>query len=369
MAISERRRLVYTAIAVALVGIITGILLGGLFSPASITVARTEKPGPARQVDVPYISRSVTDLPPPLKRTTPTRVEISLEAKELVAEIEDGTTYTYWTFNGQVPGPFFRVMVGDTVKVNFKNAASNPQNHDVDFHAVTGPGGGAVATRTPPGQETSFEFKALSPGLYIYHCAIPNVAWHIANGLYGLILVEPKGGLPPVDKEFYVMQGDFYTKWPAGTKGHQIFDTEAVKDEKPTYVLFNGRFHGLTGDHALKANVGETIRIYFGVGGPNLISSFHIIGEIFDRVYLMGDLISSPQQGIQTTLVPPGGAVVVDLKLEVPGDFVLVDHAISRAMDKGALGILKVSGLDNPEIYKGPREAPPDSSGKPVMGH
>ena len=209
-----------------------------------------------------------------------------------------------------------------------------------------------VATDTPPGEETGFQFKALNPGLYIYHCATPNVAWHIANGLFGLILVEPKGGLPKVDREFYVAQGEYYTLWPAGTKGHQKFDYDSVKDENPEYVLFNGRLKGLTGDYALKANIGEKIRVYFGVGGPSLTSSFHIIGEIFDRVYLQGDLLSPPQQSVQTTTVPPGGAVAVELDLQVPGDYILVDHALSRVFDKGALGILSVTGPENPDIFK-----------------
>lgn len=310
------------------------------------------RPGPAKAVDVPYIARDPTDIPPPITRSLSATVHLYMEAKEVVAEIEEGTTFTYWTFNGTVPGPFFRVRVNDTVFVHFRNAATSTMDHSVDFHAVTGPGGGAVAVQTPPGQETSFKFKALNPGIFVYHCASPHIPTHIAMGMYGLILVEPEGGLPPVDREYYIMQGDIYTKWAPGTAGHQEFDGAKMRNEEPEYVVFNGRFMGLTGDHALTASVGETIRMYVGVGGPNLMSSFHIIGEIFDRVYIQGDLVSPPKQSVQTTIVAPGAALAVEFAVEVPGNFILVDHAIVRAIDKGAIGILTVSGPDNPDVFE-----------------
>lgn len=353
----ETKRLFLTAVIITLVGAIAGFLLAGVAGPTPAAAGvPQQKPGPPRPVDVEYIAREPTDLPPPLDRDNPATVEVQLEAREVVAEIEDGTTFVYWTFNGKVPGPFLRVRVGDTVIVHFKNHTTSTMFHSVDFHAVTGPGGGAVYTQTPPGEEKSFQFMALHPGIYVYHCASPNISQHISKGLYGLILVEPEGGLPPVDREFYVMQGDFYTVWPAGTKGHQEFAPEKVALEQPTYVLFNGRYRGLTGDHALRAQVGETIRIYFGVGGPNLTSSFHVIGEIFDRVYNLGSLVSPPLQSVQTVLVPPGGAIAVDIHLDVPGDFILVDHALVRTTDKGALAILKVEGPENPEIFSGSGE-------------
>ncbi|MBM4467433.1 MAG: nitrite reductase, copper-containing [Chloroflexi bacterium] len=361
----ETKRQFFTALAITLVGVIAGILLARAALPSATTAAAsTEKPGAAKQVDVAYISRAPTDLPPPLNRNYPATVDIYLEVREVVAEIDNGTTFTFWTYNGQVPGPFFRVRVGDTVMVHLKNPASNTMFHSVDFHAVTGPGGGAVSTQTPPGQETSFKFKALHAGIFVYHCASPHIAQHISKGLYGLILVEPENGLPPVDREFYVMQGDFYTMWPAGTKGHQKFAPERVGFEDPSYVLFNGRFRGLAGEHALKAKVGETIRLYFGVGGPNLASSFHIIGEMFDRLYTQGDLLSPPGRSIQTTLVPPGAAVAMEVHLEVPGDFILVDHALVRAIEKGALGTLTVEGPENPDIYSGAKtQGPSGGSG------
>jgi len=308
-------------------------------------------PDPAKTPDVANIAKNATAVPPPLGRTTPTTVHFYMEAREVIAEIEAGTTFAYWTFNATVPGPFFRILLNDTVVVHFRNAATSTQDHSVDFHAVTGPGGGAVATQTAPGQETDFTFKAIKPGLYVYHCASPHIPSHIAMGMYGLILVEPEGGLPPVDREFYVVQGDIYTKWPAKTAGHQVHDDTKLLAEDPTYVVFNGEFQALTGTSALRANVNETVRIYFGVGGPNLISSFHVIGEIFDRVYSLGDVLSPPQQAVQTILVPPGGAAIVEFKLEVPGDYILVDHALVRAIDKGAVGILTVTGPPNPPIF------------------
>lgn len=309
------------------------------------------EPGPAQPVDVADIAKPPTDLPGPLNRNFSANVDLYIESREVVAEIEPGTTHTYWTYNGTVPGPFFRVRQDDTVTVHFRNAANSTQSHSIDFHAVTGPGGGAVALQTPPGEATNITFKALHPGLFVYHCATPHIPTHIAKGLYGMILVEPADGLPEVDREFYVMQSEFYTKWAPGTPGHQEFDGQALYDEKPNYVVFNGRWQALTGDLALQANVNETIRIYFGNIGVNLISSFHVIGEHFDLVYAEADLLSPPLQSVQTTLVPAGGAVVVALTLEVPGNYLLVDHALSRTIDKGGLGILVVTGPENPEVY------------------
>lgn len=312
--------------------------------PASNTSAN-----PASGAD---IVRDPTDLPAPIGDRGPANVRIDLEAKEVVGQLADGVTFTYWTFNGQVPGPFFRVRVGDTVEVHLKNGPTSSMPHSVDFHAVTGPGGGAVMTTTAPGQETMFTFKALKPGLYVYHCATPMVAEHIANGMYGMILVEPEGGLPKVDREFYVMQGEIYTTGKFGDQGAQMPDVNKLLDEKPDYFVFNGAAGGLTTQKPLKANVGETVRIFFGVGGPNFTSSFHVIGEIFDRVYNLGSVTTPPMTDVQTTLVPPGGATIVELKLEVPGKYILVDHALAR-IQRGLGGWLIVDGPDAPDIFNG----------------
>ena len=297
------------------------------------------------------VLKKAGEVPPPITRTTPATVEVELETKEVVGQIADGTTYTYMTFNGTVPGPFIRVRVGDTVKLTVHNAADSKWPHSIDLHAATGPGGGASVTQTNPGQVTTLTFKALNPGLYVYHCASSPVPMHIAMGMYGLILVEPEGGLPPVDHEFYVMQGELYTNAITGAKGNLTFDAAKTTAERPDYVVFNGRPAGLTGANALKAKVGDRVRIYFGVGGF-LTSSFHVIGEIFDRVYPEAAL-GDPIRNVQTTLVPAGGAAIVEFTLQVPGRYLLVDHTLPRVFDRGAIAHLEVDGPDAPEIYSG----------------
>lgn len=296
------------------------------------------------------LSHNPTDLPPPIGDRGPETIQVEIETVELEGNLTPGATYRYWTFNGTVPGPFIRVRVGDTVELNLINNNSSIQEHSIDLHAVTGPGGGAVATETLPGGENTFSFKALKPGLFVYHCATPIVANHIANGMYGLILVEPEGGLPPVDREFYVMQGEIYTEQPFGQDGELTSSIVNLLDQSPTYYVLNGSVNGLTEEHPLRAEVGETVRIFFGVGGPNFTSSFHIIGEIFDNVYPQGSISSIPMMDVQTTQVPPGSAAIVEVTLEVPGTYLLVDHALSR-VELGLLGHLVVEGPGNPEIF------------------
>lgn len=305
----------------------------------------------AKSDGVASIVRDPIDLPPPIGARGPQRVKVDLETTEIIGQLADGATYRYWTFNNKVPGPFVRVRVGDTVEVRLKNHDDSAMMHNVDFHAVTGPGGGAKATDAGAGETRSFEFTATNPGLYVYHCAVPMAAQHVANGMYGLILVEPAGGLPKVDREFYVMQGEIYTEQRFGSQGLLTESHEKLMNERPEYFVFNGAAGALAKDKPLKARVGETIRIYFGVGGPNYTSSFHVIGEIFDRVYNLGSLTSRPLNDVQTVTVPPGGAAVVDFKVEVPGKYMLVDHALAR-VERGLVGILEVTGPDNPDIFK-----------------
>lgn len=319
-------------------------------SPAQQPISVSAGPAATNAVDIVH---DPSEVPAPIGNRAPKKVVVELETVELVGNLSDGTTFKYWTFNGKVPGPFLRVRVGDTVEVHLKNMPDSMMAHSVDFHAVTGPGGGAVATQTMPGGETMFTFKAINPGVFVYHCATPMVAHHIANGMYGLILVEPEGGLPPVDREFYVMQGELYTAQPFGTEGALTDDVDKLLNENPEYFIFNGASMGLASEeHMLRANVGETVRIYFGVGGPNFTSSFHVIGEIFDRVYDQASITSNPLTDVQTTLVPPGGATMVEFKLDVPGRYILVDHALSR-LERGLAGFLMVEGDDNPDIFDG----------------
>lgn len=276
---------------------------------------------------------------------------INMEVIEKVGRIADGVEYDFWTFGGTVPGDFIRIKEGDEVEFHLMNHPDNKFAHNIDLHAVTGPGGGAAASFTAPGHESVFSFKALNSGLYVYHCATAPVGMHIANGMYGLILVEPHEGLPPVDREYYVMQGDFYTQGKYGERGIQPFSMEKALEENADYVIFNGSVGSLLGENELQAKVGEKIRLFVGNGGPNLVSSFHAIGEIFDKVHIEGgDLIN---ENVQTTLIPAGGAAIVEFKVEAPGEVILVDHSIFRAFNKGALAKINVQGDENKQVYSG----------------
>ena len=291
------------------------------------------------------------NVPPPITRKFAAKVVIHMETQEKVMRMADGVDYMFWTFGGQVPGQFIRVREGDEVEFNLSNSPDSKMPHNIDLHAVTGPGGGAASSFTAPGHTSKFSFKALNPGLYVYHCATAPVGMHIGNGMYGLIFVEPKEGLPKVDREYYVMQGDFYTKGAYGEAGLQPFDMEKAIKEQPDYVVFNGSVGALNGDKAITAKVGETVRLFVGNGGPNMVSSFHVIGEIFDKVYVEGGNLQN--QNIQTTLIPAGGSAITDFKVDVPGTFIIVDHSIFRAFNKGALGMLKVTGPEDKIIYSG----------------
>ncbi|MEK2646654.1 copper-containing nitrite reductase [Bdellovibrio sp. BCCA] len=294
------------------------------------------------------------EVPPPITRKYPTKVIVNLETKEVKMRLADGVDYTFWTFGGKVPGKFIRIREGDHVQFHLHNHPSSKLPHNIDLHAVTGQGGGAEGSFTAPGHSSTFNFKALNPGLYVYHCATAPVGMHIANGMYGLILVEPKEGLPKVDREFYVMQSEFYTKGKYGAAGLQPFSMTKAVEEKPDYVVFNGNVGALVGDKAMKAKTGETVRLFVGNGGPNLVSSFHVIGEIFDKVYVEGGKLVN--ENVQTTLIPAGGSAIVDFKLQTTGTFILVDHSIFRAFNKGALGMIKVEGDADKEVYSGKTE-------------
>lgn len=311
-------------------------------SPSQNTVSSAARlPAAQNPAD---IVRNPGDVP------TKTTTSISLTARELPGQLADGTTYNYWTFDGEVPGPMLRVRTGDSITVSLTNAEENRAMHSIDLHAVNGPGGGADATQVAPGETKSFSFTALNPGLYVYHCATAPVPLHITNGMYGMILVEPPGGLPQVDREYYVMEGELYTAGEYGESGHQGVDTEKLRDETPEYYVFNGAVGALTDKYPLKANVGQNVRIFFGVGGPNAVSSFHVIGEIFDAVYTFASLASEPLRSVQTTTVPSGGATVVQFKVDVPGRYILVDHSLSRAL-RGLAGYLDVEGPPQPDIF------------------
>ena len=328
----------------------------GTQTTASSTPSAPDVAPQTAEADVPVDQLPVIDavmthapeVPPPVNRDHAALVKVKMETIEKTMKMADGVDYTYWTFNGDVPGQMIRVREGDTVEVEFSNNPNSTVPHNVDFHASTGTGGGAAATFTAPGRTSTFRWKALQSGLYIYHCAVAPVGMHIGNGMYGLVLVEPKEGLPKVDKEFYIVQGDFYTKGKKGAQGLQPFDMDKAIAEQPEYVVFNGHVGAIAGDNALKAKAGETVRMYVGNGGPNLVSSFHVIGEIFDKVYVEGGKLIN--ENVQSTLIPAGGAAIIEFKADIPGSYTVVDHSLFRAFNKGALGQLKVEGAENAEI-------------------
>ena len=292
------------------------------------------------------------NVPAPITRDHATKVVVHLEVKEVEGRLADGVSYTFWTFGGKVPGKFIRVREGDLVEMHLENHPDNKMPHNIDLHAVNGPGGGAAASLTAPGHSSVFSFKALNSGLFVYHCATAPVAMHVANGMYGLILVEPKQGLAKVDREYYVMQGEFYTKGANGEQGAQPFSMSKAIDEKPEYVVFNGSVGSTVGDKALTAKLGETVRLFVGDGGPNIVSSFHVIGQIFDTVWAEGNM-SAPTHNVQTTTIPAGGSTITEFKISVPGTFIIVDHSLTRAFNRGALAQLKVGGEENKLIYSG----------------
>lgn len=284
----------------------------------------------------------------PVGKRAPKTLKFTLEAQEVLGVLDAAakTTYTYWTFNGKVPGPMLRGRVGDTIEITLKNAKDSAMIHNIDLHAVWGQGGGAALTNVAPGEEKSFVFKAMNPGLFVYHCATPVIPQHISSGMYGMILIEPEGGLPKVDKEFYVMQGDIYAD---GDGTEKMFNLDKLMAEQPTHVVMNGSAGALAAN-PMKVKVGDNVRVFFGVGGPNLTSSFHAIGTIFDKVWAEGNT-GAPELNVQTTSVPPGGSTIVEFKARVPAKYILVDHALTRLM-KGNVAIIQAEGADVPDLFR-----------------
>jgi nitrite reductase (NO-forming) len=303
---------------------------------------------------LPRIAHNPSDIPAPVGHRAPQLVKYNLETVEVQGRLDDGTSYTYWTFNKQVPGPMMRVRVGDTVQLTLKNAPNSTMVHSIDMHAVIGPGGGSGDMQVAPGQTKTITFKATVPGLFVYHCATPMVPQHIASGMYGMILVEPAGGLKPVDHEFYVMQGELYTNHPFGYQGHQDASSQHLMDEQPQYYVFNGAVGALTKEYKMQAHVGDSVRIFFGDGGPNKVSSFHVVGEIFGKAYNPASPATAVTN-VQTRLVAPGDATIVEFKAQYPGTYALVDHALARA-GKGLQAAIDVSGKADRHIYHAGRE-------------
>ncbi|WP_144905526.1 copper-containing nitrite reductase [Halobellus captivus] len=318
------------------------------------TAARTTEGAGTKPVDVDRIAADPTDIPDPIDRDSPAEVDVTLRSEEMTAEVEEGVTFTYMTYNGQVPGPFIRVRQGDTVNLTFENDEANSLPHNVDFHAVAGPGGGAEATMTAPGESVELRFRATYPGAYIYHCAVANMDMHISAGMFGIILVEPPEGMPEVDHEIYIGQHELYTNRSAGEGGHHQFDMASMRAEEPTYVLMNGEKYAWTPagrGPAVTAGTDETVRVFFVDGGPNLASSFHPIGSVWETLYPDGSLSTDPQTHIQTREVPPGSTTIATMNSPVPGDFKLVDHSLSRVARKGCMAVVRAEGEDRPAIF------------------
>lgn len=333
-------------------------------------------PAPAEEVNV----ATAPAMPPAATRATPAIIEVEFEVVEGISMIDPANgveteTWGYRVVGGEesvvtgTPGPVIRARVGDVLRFTITNPESSMHPHNVDFHAVTGQGGGAEATIVAPGETATIEARLLYPGFFMYHCAYGDVPAHISHGMYGGILVDPATPLPAVDHEWYIVQSEYFTAAPSS--GVAEFDRQRVTDEDPSYVVFNGAVGAIAGDNALQMNVGERARIYFVNAGLNLDSNFHPIGSHWDVVYPEAALLGAPLRGSQTTLVPAGGGTVVELVGHVPSTIILVDHALARAFDKGAVGQIVVTGGEQPEIYEvigGDPVEPTATTAAPVEG-
>jgi nitrite reductase (NO-forming) len=322
---------------------------GGAAAPPAPAGAGHPAPAPVQPLPAGVGRLPLPAVAPPVAWTAPRTHTVELETREVTALLADGVAYRFWTFNGTVPGPMLRVRQGDTVELTLKNAPETRVTHSINIHAVSGPGGGAWVTQVGPGDQSTLRFRATRPGIYVYHCMTPPVGHHVANGMYGLVVVEPPQGLAPVDREWYITQGEFYLQGERGQPGLREFGADALAAEKPDYVVYNGSVGALAGERALRAKVGETVRIFFGVGGPNLDSAFHVVGGIFDRLWPEG--ASEPLTNVQTTLVSPGSAVMAELKFDAPGRYMIEDHHITR-LEKGAMAEIVVGGAENPDVFQ-----------------
>jgi len=341
----------FVMFAVAAIGFVAPVQAGYPDASASLGTTRAAGFEEIRGEERAVVT-SAPNVPPPITRRHATKVLLDVEVKEHSKVLADGVTYTYWTFGDDAPGQFIRVREGDLVQTKFSNHPDNTVAHNIDFHSATGPGGGGEASFVAPGHSATFTWRAMRAGLYLYHCVAAPAGMHLANGMYGLILVEPKEGMPKVDKEFFIVQGEFYTNGAYGERGDQHFDMSKAVREQPEYVVFNGRVGALMGDNALRMTAGQSMRLYLGNAGPALMSSFHIVGEIFDDVYGEGGTKAN-QHNVQTTVVPVGGSAMVDLVMDVPGAYQFVDHSMFRAFNKGAMGAIEVDGPQRPELFSG----------------
>ncbi|MEC0127596.1 multicopper oxidase domain-containing protein [Paenibacillus pabuli] len=273
----------------------------------------------------------------PIIRREGSKVYIEMTAQVTDIEISAGVIYNAWTFNGTAPGPVLRVTEGDTLIFTLKNKDTR-MHHSMDFHAVhASPSSKFVDVM--PGEKGTFTYDTSSPGVFMYHCGTKPVLAHIANGMYGMIIVEPKAGYPSdqlIDREYTLVQSEWY-------KEH---DYEAFLNGEPDYVVFNGNDYGLK-ESPLLAKVGDIVRIYVSNAGPNEVSSFHVVGTIMDRVYIDGNP-RNIQYGMQTVMLPASGGAVVEFTVTEEGDYPIVTHQFNHVA-KGASAVLRVTkdGLDH----------------------
>ena len=310
---------------------------------------------------LPHVKAELTyapNVPPPITRTNPAIVEADLTATTKTMPLTSSVKYHFWTFNGHVPGPFIRVRAGDWLQVRISNTDTSGMPHNLDFHAATGPGGGANLLTVTPGMTNTAWLRLRSPGLFMYHCAIPPMIDHISNGMYGLILVEPTNGLPHADREFYIMQGEFYGTNNPNDDSILEYSHEHALNAAPNYVVFNGQSGSMFLNDALQAKAGDRVRLYFGDAGPNLISSFHIIGIVMENVFRDGSLADPPVHDLQTTLVSPGAAAVIEFTPVVPGMYTFIDHSAAHS-EKGAMGQLNITGPATSDVFRSAADGPP----------
>ncbi|MGH3080373.1 MAG: multicopper oxidase domain-containing protein [Gaiellaceae bacterium] len=272
---------------------------------------------------------------PPLAATNVVKVHMTL--KDMPVEIAPGVRYNTWAFDGHgAPGPIVHVREGQTVEMTLTNGGSIP--HSIDFHAARIAPDKAFRDAMP-GESFTFRFKAGDPGVYMYHCGTKPVLAHIANGMYGAIVVSPAKSLPKADREYVLVGSEWYLN-ADGIKEPASLDMAKARAMTPDWTTFNGYANQYV-THPLTSNPGETVRFYVVAAGPTENVNFHVVGTIFDRAWVNSDVTSPPQRGIQTAVVAAGGGGVFDVKIDGPGTYPIVSHAFAH-VDLGQVGILKV---------------------------
>jgi nitrite reductase (NO-forming) len=328
--------------------LVTGLFLLGITAcggesraPESAQPPQTPSTTPAADVSHGEAAIGSADTAP-VDPNAPPRTEVTLrrvriEVRHATITIAPGVTYEAWTFDGRVPGPALRATAGDTI--DFVLINRSPMPHSMDFHAAEIAPNRAYVN-VAPGDSLQYRFVARVPGAFLYHCGTAPVAMHIANGMYGAIIVDPRRPRTPA-REFVLVQSEFYTRGGGGTDTSLLaLDWQKLLGLSPDHVTFNGRAAQYA-SAPLSVLVGEPLRVYVVNAGPNRTSAFHVVGAIFDRVYL--DASSAPTlNGVQTVDVPVGGGAIFEVRLVEPGDYPFVTHAFADAT-KGAVGVFRAT--------------------------